>query len=173
MQLFMCRCDPYSDLFPPVTAWSLNYSFEYGCVCSCARECPGVQLCVCVCVCVWRRWSVSVAPVISLLLPAPTPVLQLTCSVLGPTRSCRPATCFPPLFLLLFSPLFTVSPVLSSSWLVSAPLHTLLGLFTCSHMRPCAYYFHSLLLNSTVSLFFFAFTLSFTNTPPSLPLPQT
>lgn len=67
----MCNCVYVTHCltFTPVTAWGLNY------------------LCVCVCMWVWVGvWVVSEGAVIILLLSAPTPVLQLTCSVLGPTR---------------------------------------------------------------------------------------
>lgn len=71
-------------------------------ICVCVSE-AYAHLCMCVhfCVCVWRRQSVSVAPVISLLLPALTPVLQLTCSVLGPTPFHH--HCFLSFSFLLFS----------------------------------------------------------------------
>lgn len=80
MCAYRCMCNCVCVFVTPsltffVSAWVLNYS----CVCVCS-------LCVLVCV--------SVAPVISLLLPTPTPVLQLTCSVLGPIRSHRPTTAF-------------------------------------------------------------------------------
>lgn len=88
VQLCMCLCDPCSDLF--LTAWVLNYSCARTRMCLCAR--------VCVC---------SVAPVISLLLPAPTPVLQLTCIVQGAASLLTPRHgSFPPssVFLPLLAP---------------------------------------------------------------------
>lgn len=134
VQLCMCLCDPYFDLFPHCLGLKL-----FMCVCVCS-------LCafVLVCVCVWRR-SVSVAPVISLLLPAPTPVLQLTCIVLGPTRSYRPATAFYPFFPLLSSffshshsqppaPFLHASPRISTSAQPSLS-HSLL---LCTSLLPIA-----------------------------------
>lgn len=69
---------------PQVSAWSLNYSCSH--------------------VCVFAVVCVSVAPIISLLLPAPTPVLQLTCSVLGAHWLLLPSHSFPPLFSSCFIP---------------------------------------------------------------------
>lgn len=137
VQLCMCLRNPYFDLFH--SAWVLNYS----CVCVCSL-CAFLRVCVCV--------SFSVAPVISLLLPASTPVLQLTCSVLGPTRSYRTATAFYPfppsfLFFLSLSAPCSLSPCLASYLYFCSTLSLSFPLASTVHLL-----LYSLLLNSSVPL---------------------
>lgn len=97
--MYDCLCvslTPTLTFFPSPCLGLKLFMWVYVCVWG-----PCVSVYVCVHVRVYRRQSVSVAPVISLLLPALTPVLQLTCSVLGPTPFHR--HCFLPFSFCLFS----------------------------------------------------------------------
>lgn len=141
----------------PVASWSFNYSCVEGCVSESAVVCVCMRETVCFC-------GSSNQP------PAPSPN---TCSPINIQRAGAHSLlspCFPPLFLPLFSLFSHSGPCAPFRGFVSAPRHTPLGLFICSHMLLWAYYFHCL-IPSLLSLFFLYPLSLFHHHHPQFPVP--